>query len=238
MVARGDLGTELPLEDVPIIQRTLIRAANRHGKPVITATEMLESMIRNSRPTRAEATDVAHAILDGTDAVMLSGETAIGRYPVQAVEVMSRVARRIEATLEYEGPHTLEKREDYAREKSITIGDAVSHGTCQIAADLKVRAIITATQSGSTARMVSKYRPNTAILATTPNPEVARELSIIWGVTSMVVPGAKTTDETLDQSIQAALASGLVKKGDLVVVTAGVRTGIPGTTNLLQVQEV
>ncbi|HEY8344484.1 MAG TPA: pyruvate kinase [Bacillota bacterium] len=238
MVARGDLGTELPLEDVPIIQRTLIRAANRHGKPVITATEMLESMIRNSRPTRAEATDVAHAILDGTDAVMLSGETAVGRYPVQAVEVMSRVARRIEATLEYEGPNSQEKRRNCARGKSLTIGDAVSHGTCQIAADLKAQAIITATQSGSTARMVSKYRPNTAILATTPNPEVARALSLIWGVTPMVVPGAKTTDETLDQSIQAALASGLVKKGDLVVVTAGVRTGIPGTTNLLQVQEV
>jgi pyruvate kinase len=240
MVARGDLGTELPLEDVPIIQRTLIHAANRNGKPVITATEMLESMIRNSRPTRAEATDVAHAILDGTDAVMLSGETAVGRYPVQAVEVMSRVARRIEATLEYEGYNVAQKKKTGAGggENSITVGDAVSHGTCQIATDLGAQAIITATQSGSTARMVSKYRPNTPVLATTPKPEVARELSLIWGVTPMVVPGANTTDETLDQSIQTALAKGFVKKGDLVVITAGVRTGIPGTTNLLQVQEV
>jgi pyruvate kinase len=171
---------------------------------------------------------------------MLSGETAVGRYPVQAVEVMSRVARRIEATLDYEGYNVAQKKKTGAGggENSITVGDAVSHGTCQIATDLGAQAIITATQSGSTARMVSKYRPNTPVLATTPKPEVARELSLIWGVTPMVVPGANTTDEALDQSIQTALAKGFVKKGDLVVITAGVRTGIPGTTNLLQVQEV
>jgi len=234
MVARGDLGTELPLEDVPIIQRTLIKAAKKRGKPVITATEMLESMIRNPRPTRAEVTDVAHAILAGTDGIMLSAETAAGRYPVQAVEVMTKIAKRIEATMDYEGKGGKHKKSG----QSLTVADAISHATCQTAADLRAQAIITSTQSGSTARMVSRYRPNVPILATTPNPKVAGALSLVWGVAPMVVEKAETTDETLDRSIQAAVNSGLVKKQDLVVITAGVRTGIPGTTNLLQVQKV
>lgn len=235
MVARGDLGIELPLENVPLIQSSLIQSANRLGKPVITATEMLESMIRNPRPTRAEVTDVAHAIMAGTDAVMLSAETAVGRHPVQTVEMMARIARRIESSLDYEEIHR-GKQERILR--TLTVADAISHATCQTASDLRAQAIITSTQSGSTARMVSKYRPKPPILAATPNPQVAKELTLSWGVIPMVVPFTKTTDATLDVSIQAAVASGLVKKGDLVIITAGVRTGIPGTTNLLQVHEI
>lgn len=235
MVARGDLGIELPLENVPLIQSSLIQSANRLGKPVITATEMLESMIRNPRPTRAEVTDVAHAIMAGTDAVMLSAETAVGRHPVQTVEMMARIARRIESSLDYE--EILRGKQERIL-RTLTVADAISHATCQTASDLRAQAIITSTQSGSTARMVSKYRPKPPILAATPNPQVAKELTLSWGVIPMVVPFTKTTDATLDVSIQAAVASGLVKKGDLVIITAGVRTGIPGTTNLLQVHEI
>lgn len=232
MVARGDLGIELPLEEVPLMQSSLIQSANLLGKPVITATEMLESMIRNPRPTRAEVTDVAHAILAGTDALMLSAETAAGRYPILAVEMMSRIAVRIETSLDY--IERYQRKNDHT--KALTVADAISHATYQTAADLQAKAIITPTQSGSTARMVSKYRPKAPILAATPSPRVAKELSLSWGVIPMVVPYTTTTDATLDTSIQAAVKSGIVGSGDLVVITAGVRTGIAGSTNLLQVQ--
>lgn len=236
MVARGDLGVEVPPEEVPLLQESLIELANRLGKPVITATEMLESMVRNPRPTRAEVTDIAHAIISGTDAVMLSAETAVGRYPVQAVEMMARVARRIESSLNY--AEHLQRRQRNRGKKHLEVAEAISHATCQIALDLGAQAIITATQSGSTARMVSMYRPRAPILAATPNPDVARTLSLSWGVTAMLVPFSTTTDATLDVSVRAAVESRLVKKDDLVVITGGLRTGIPGTTNLLQVHQI
>jgi len=235
MVARGDLGIEVPPEEVPLLQKILIKLANRLGKPVITATEMLESMIRNPRPTRAEVTDVAYAIISGTDAVMLSAETATGRYPLQAVKMMTRIAGQIEPSLNYEEQL---RRPPNRRKKPFSVADAISHATCQTAFDLGARAIITATQSGSTARMVSKYRPQAPVLAATPSIHVARALSLSWGVTPMRAPFTTTTDATLDAGIQAAVNSGLVKRGDLIVITGGVRTGIPGTTNLLQVHEI
>lgn len=235
MVARGDLGIEVPPEEVPLMQKTLIKLANRLGKPVITATEMLESMVRNPRPTRAEVTDVAYAIISGTDAVMLSAETAAGRYPVQAVKMMTRIACQIEPSLDYE--EQLRPASD-RRKKPFSVADAISHATCQIAFDLGARAIITSTQSGSTARMVAKYRPQAPVLAATPSIHVARTLSLSWGVIPMQVPSTNSTDATLDAGIQAAVNSGLVKRGDLVVITGGLRTGIPGTTNLLQVHEI
>lgn len=235
MVARGDLGIEVPPEEVPLMQKTLIKLANRLGKPVITATEMLESMVRNPRPTRAEVTDVAYAIISGTDAVMLSAETATGRYPVQAVKMMTRIASKIEPSLDYEEQLRLASDR---RKKPFGVADAISHATCQIAFDLGARAIITCTQSGSTARMVAKYRPQAPVLAPTPSIHVARALTLSWGVIPMQVPMTTTTDATLDAGIQAAVNSGLVKRGDLVVITGGLRTGIPGTTNLLQVHEI
>lgn len=233
MVARGDLGIEVPPEEVPLIQSSLIAAANNAGKPVITATEMLESMIRNPRPTRAEVTDVAHAILDGTDAVMLSAETAVGKHPVAAVQMMARVAERTEASLNYE---------EILSKKSVghfgSIGDAISHATCQTAADLSAAAIITSTQSGRTARMVSKYRPQAPILASTPSPRVLRQLTLSWGVTPMLVPRTYTIDEMLDVSIDSMVRAGYVHEDDLIVLTAGVRAGVAGSTNLLQVNRI
>jgi pyruvate kinase len=233
MVARGDLGIEVPPEEVPLIQQSLIRAANRSGKPVITATEMLESMIRNPRPTRAEVTDVAHAIYDGTDAIMLSAETAMGKYPVPAVEIMSRVAKRIESSLNYEEILSKKRIGSFR-----TVSDAISHATCQTALDLKAAAILTATQSGSTARMVSKYRPQAPIIASTPSWRVMRQLTLSWGVTPMHVPQSANTDELFDVSVESAAKAGYANPGDLVVITAGVRTGVPGSTNILQVQRV
>jgi pyruvate kinase len=230
MVARGDLGVEVPLEDVPIIQKTLIDICNRAGKPVITATEMLESMIRNPRPTRAEVTDIAHAILDGTDAIMLSAETAAGKYPVQAVEMMARTAKRIEESLQYDKILAQKKVSVFP-----TISDAISHATCQTALDLKATAIITSTQSGSTARTVSKYRPQAPIVAATPSQKVAQQLTISWGIFPMVVPLEKNIDSMLDVSVEAAKRSGFINSNDLVIITAGVHTNEPGSTNLLQV---
>jgi pyruvate kinase len=233
MVARGDLGVEVPLEDVPIIQKTLIDFCNRAGKPVITATEMLESMIRNPRPTRAEVTDIAHAILDGTDAIMLSAETAAGKYPVQAVEMMARIAERTENSLKYD--QILEQKKVGILP---TIADAISHATCQTALDLKAAAIICSTQSGSTARTVSKYRPQAPIAAVTPSLKVAQQLTLSWGVFPLIVPMANNIDSILDVSVEAAKKTGFINKDDLIVLTAGVRTNEPGSTNLLQVYYV
>lgn len=233
MVARGDLGVEIPPEEVPLIQKYLIEICNNAGKPVITATEMLESMIRNPRPTRAEITDVAHAIMDGTDAIMLSAETAVGRFPVAAVNIMSRVAERIETSLKYEEILARKRIGSFG-----TVADAISHATCQTALDLKAVAIITSTQSGSTARMVSKYRSPASIVAVTPSDRVAQQLTISWGVNPVLAPIAKNIDEMLDLSIEGAKKAGFVKENDLIVITAGVRTGVPGSTNLLQILTV
>ncbi|MGB4524430.1 MAG: pyruvate kinase [Bacillota bacterium] len=233
MVARGDLGIEMPAEQVPLLQKKIISACNNMGKIVITATEMLESMVSNPRPTRAEVTDVACAIFDGTDAVMLSAETTIGKYPVNAVATMARIAKTAEEGLDWE---------DIIRKKTIghsrSIADAISHATSHIAYDLGIKAILTSTETGSTARMVSKYRPRAPIIAATPNPRVAAKLALAWGVIPMLVREAKDMDDVLDIAVEAALALGVVEKRDLVIVTAGVRAGVPGTTNMLKVHRV
>ncbi|HHX26388.1 MAG TPA: pyruvate kinase [Firmicutes bacterium] len=233
MVARGDLGIEMPAEQVPLLQKKIISSCNAMGKIVITATEMLESMVSNPRPTRAEVTDVACAIFDGTDAVMLSAETTIGKYPVSAVATMAKIAKCTEEGLEWDDV-ILKKTIGPAR----SVADAISHATSQTAHDLGVRAILTSTESGSTARMVSKYRPMAPIVAATPNPRVAAKLALAWGVIPTVVCKAKDMDDILDISVEAALALGVAEKGDLVIVTAGVRTGVPGTTNMLKVHRV
>ncbi|MGE5591111.1 MAG: pyruvate kinase [Bacillota bacterium] len=233
MVARGDLGVEVPTEDVPLLQKRLIERCNAAGKPVITATQMLESMVSHPRPTRAEASDVANAILDGTDAIMLSAETATGKYPVETVRVMARIAEKAETALDYAA--VLDRRAATAHP---TVTDAISHATVTTALDLGAAAILTSTQSGHTARMVSKYRPQAPIIAVVPAERVARRLSLVWGVTPVLGQRAVDTDEMIDQATQAALATDLVRSGDLVVITAGVPVGMQGTTNLLKVQTV
>lgn len=233
MVARGDLGVEIPTEDVPVVQKMIIQKCNIAGKPVITATQMLDSMIRNPRPTRAEASDVANAILDGTDAIMLSGETANGRYPSETVETMARIAERTEMTINYE---TNLKR---IRKNHVpNVPNAISLATCNTAMDLKASAIITATQSGHTARIVSKYRPECPIIAVTPYEKVARKLALNWGVFPITAKKVETTDELIDRSATIALQTGYVKKGDLVVIVAGVPVNYSGSTNMLKVHIV
>jgi pyruvate kinase len=233
MVARGDLGVEIPAEEVPPLQKRMITEANRLGKPVITATQMLESMVMRNRPTRAEASDVANAIIDGSDAVMLSAETATGKYPVEAVSVMHRIAVTIERSLDYRAI-LAQKAGGMAR----TVTDAISHATAQAALDLEARAIITATESGHTARMVAKYRARAPVVAATPRLVTACRLSLVWGVVPLVIPPAETTEKLVGHAITAALSAGLIVPGDLVVITAGVPAGIPGTTNLMQVHTV
>ncbi|AZR74623.1 pyruvate kinase [Anoxybacter fermentans] len=229
MVARGDLGVEIPAEQVPIVQKMIIRKCNKAGKPVITATQMLDSMIRNPRPTRAEASDVANAIFDGTDATMLSGETAAGSYPVEAVKMMARIAERTESSLSFE-----EILANFDTPEATTT-DAISYATCNIALDLGAAAIITSTRSGYTARAVSKYRPKSPIIAATPNESVLRKLLLAFGVYPILVPETSTTDEMIEVSVNGALEQGLINEGDLVVITAGTPVGVPGTTNLLKV---
>jgi pyruvate kinase len=233
MVARGDLGVGLPVEEVPLIQKAIIEKCNLAGKPVITATQMLESMIHNPRPTRAEASDVANAILDGTDAIMLSGETAAGHYPVEAVKTMARIASRVEQSLPYED--ILQRR---ARALAHTVTDAISHATCTTAQDLGAAAIITSTETGYTAKMVSKYRPRSPIIAVTPVARVLRKLALVWGVQPLLVGRTQDTDSMIASAIEASLAANLIKPGDLVVITAGVPAGVHGTTNLLKVHTV
>ncbi len=232
MVARGDLAVETSLEEVPVTQKMIIRKANQAGKPVITATQMLESMIHNPRPTRAEASDVANAILDGTDAIMLSGETAAGQYPVLTVQTMVKIAERAEASW----GATI-----YAREQLKPlpgeIAEAVAHATRQTAADLGAAAIITPTASGATARLVSKYRPDAPIVAVTPSVMTQRQLALVWGVTPLLSRRVTSTDELIADAIQAAQARGVCQQGDVVVITAG-SPGAPGTTNLMKVQVI
>ena len=235
MVARGDMGVVIPAQEVPLIQKEMISKCNRLGKPVVTATQMLDSMIRNPRPTRAEASDVANAIFDGTDAVMLSGETAAGKYPLEAVMMMARIAERTEEALDYDD--LLQKR---TAEMPRTTTDAISHATCTIAHDLGAAAIITSTRSGFTARMVSKYRPKAPIIAVSPEEKVIRKLCLIWGAQSLGIEEIQNTDEMIERSVEASLAEGLIKCGDLLVITAGVPVpfGVPGTTNLIKVHIV
>jgi len=233
MVARGDLGVEIPPEEVPLLQKHFIKKCNNVGKPVITATQMLDSMIRNPRPTRAEASDVANAIFDGTDAVMLSGETAIGRFPIEAVETMSRIAERTEEGLDFK--RIMEELSTTMRK---TVTGAISYSTSRVAYELEADAIITATQSGHTARMVSKYKPRAPIVAVTSRRQVASQLTLTWGVNAVICPPAKSTDEMFRSAIQVSLDEGLIKDGNLVVITAGVPVGVSGTTNLLRVETV
>lgn len=233
MVARGDLGVEIPVEEIPLVQKMIIHKCNQAGKPVITATQMLESMIRNPRPTRAEATDVANAIFDGTDAIMLSGETAVGRYPVEAVATMARIARRAERSLPY---LEILQRKGLADERTAT--DAISHASCTIALELGAKAIITPTASGATARRVAKYRPPAPILATSPDERVLNQLCLVWGVEPLPVKRTEGTDEMVNEAVNAAIRFGRVREGDLVIITAGVPANVPGTTNLLKIHIV
>lgn len=232
MVARGDLGVETSAEEVPFHQKRIIRASNQAGKPVITATQMLQTMIEHPTPTRAEASDVANAVLDGTDAVMLSGETAVGAYPVEAAQTMARICANAEAHLSLE-------RFLYELEcPRGSVTGAISRATVEIAAEIGARAILTATMSGTTARMVARYRPPVPIIAATPNPRTLMRLALVWGVTPVPVAPFTTTDEMVVRMIQAALQTGLVQKGDRVVLTAGVPFGGEGRTNMLQVHTV
>jgi pyruvate kinase len=233
MVARGDLGVELAIDEVPTIQKSIIAKCNRVGKPVITATQMLDSMIRNPRPTRAEVTDVANACLDGTDAVMLSGETAAGQYPLEAVRMMARIVTRIERSPAYAA---LFGR--FLNGKATTVTDAIGEATVTIAHDLNAAAIMASTYSGYTARMVSRYRPSAPIIGVTGALSSYQRLALSWGVRPLLVAQASSTDETLAFAVDGALRQGLVRKGDLVVITAGVPAGIPGNTNLIKVQTV
>jgi len=230
MVARGDLGVEIPAEEVPVVQKNIIKKCNEAGKPVITATQMLDSMIRNPRPTRAEASDVANAIFDGTDAIMLSGETANGKYPVEVVKTMAQIAITAEEHINYE-ENLKKKRKSHIP----NVPNAISLATCNTAMDLKASAIITATQSGHTARQVSKYRPECNIIACTPYEKVARSLALNWGVYPILTPKTETTDELIQNSAEIALSAGYVKKGDLVVIAAGIPMNYVGSTNMMKV---
>ncbi|MGD2179495.1 pyruvate kinase [Lusitaniella coriacea LEGE 07167] len=229
MVARGDLGVELPAEDVPILQKRLIATANQLGIPVITATQMLDSMVNNPRPTRAEISDVANAILDGTDAVMLSNETAVGNYPVEAVSIMDKIAIRMEQELPRSRNMAILTR---------SIPNAISEAVGQIAEQLEASAIMTLTKTGSTARNVSKFRPQTPILAVTPHVDVARQLQLVWGVKPLLVLDLPSTGETFQAAINVAQEKQLLAEGDLVVLTAGTLQGVAGSTDLIKVEVV
>lgn len=233
MVARGDLGVEIPLERVPLVQKDLIGKCNRAGKTVITATEMLESMVNYPRPTRAETTDVANAIFDGTDAIMLSAETSVGKYPVQSVVMMSRIAHEAENTLPYE--QMLVQRGSWSEPATDEI---ISYGASNTAYRLNAKAIIAYTQSGSTARRVSKYRPLAPILALTPDESVYRRLVLCWGVFPVKITVPDTVDERYASAVRHAAESGLATKGDLIVITAGIPAGRAGNTNMLKVEKV
>ncbi len=233
MVARGDLGVEIETEEIPLIQKKIIKKCNIAGKPVITATQMLDSMMRNPRPTRAEVTDVANAILDGTDSIMLSGETAAGKYPIESVKTMHDIATRTETSSEY-----LEILKFKSIDKDISTTNAISKATCTTAEDLKASAIITATSSGYTSKAISKFRPKAPIIAATTTERVMRKLSLVWGVYPVLSLKSDDTDEVIDRSIHSAMKKGYIKEGDLIVITAGIPVGVSGTTNLIKVHTV
>ncbi|AQM41686.1 MULTISPECIES: pyruvate kinase [Staphylococcus] len=233
MVARGDMGVEIPPESVPMVQKDLIRQCNKLGKPVITATQMLDSMQRNPRATRAEASDVANAIYDGTDAVMLSGETAAGLYPEEAVKTMRNIAISAEAAQDYK--RLLSDRTKLVQTSLVNaIGVSVAH----TALNLNVKAIVAATESGSTARTISKYRPKSDIIAVTPHAETARQCALVWGIHPVVKEGRKTTDAMLNTAVATAVETEKVQNGDLIIITAGVPTGEKGTTNMMKLHLV
>lgn len=233
MVARGDLGVEILAEEIPLIQKDLIKKSNLAGKPVITATQMLDSMMRNPRPTRAEVTDIANAIIDGSSAIMLSGETAAGKYPIESVKTMYNIATRTERSLDYSA--ILNDKSSLA-DKTTT--NAIGKATCTTAMDLGARAIITATASGYTSMAISKFRPSTPIIAATTTEAVMRRLSLVWGVYPVLSPYSNSTDDVIELSIQSAVESGYVKEGDLVIITAGIPVGTAGSTNLIKVHTV
>ncbi len=234
MVARGDLAVETSFERVPLVQKDLIEKCNHVGKPVITATQMLKSMVDAPRPTRAEAADVANAVWDGTDAVMLSEETAIGKFPVDTVQVMDRILRTAESRLV--------RREHLPAEKyqgKVTIPAAISHAVSSVAHELKAAAIVTPTQTGATARMVARYRPHVPIIAVTPMLSTVRQLALVWGVHAVLIESEyESTDELLRKCKQVSLATGIVQPGDLVVIAAGLPPGAPSTTNLVKVEAI
>lgn len=233
MVARGDMGVEIPMQEVPVLQKKIIEKVYREGKVVITATQMLDSMMKNPRPTRAECTDVANAIYDGTSAIMLSGETASGAYPVEAVKTMVKIAERTEQDIDYKS--AFEKRNDGI----ITdVTNAISHATCTTGMDLNAAAIITVTKSGSTATMISKFRPSCPIVACTMAERTWRQLNLSWGVIPVLIEEKESTDELFETAVNAAQKKGIVKQGDITVITAGVPLGVSGTTNMLKVQMV
>lgn len=233
MVARGDLGVEIKTELIPRIQKEIIRKCNRLGKPVITATQMLDSMIRNPRPTRAEVTDVANAIIDGTDCIMLSGETAAGKYPVEALSVMRNIAITTENSIDFK-----ESIKNKHKESEINTMNSISISTKQIAENLNAKAIICATASGITPMAISKFRPFIDIIAVTFSEEVRRKLQIYWGVSSLLSQKSQHTDEVIDRSISSALNANVINDGDVVVITAGIPVGVAGTTNLIKVHTV
>lgn len=233
MVARGDMGVEIPMEEVPIVQKQMIKKAEALGKHVITATQMLESMIKNPRPTRAEATDIANAIYDGTTAIMLSGESAAGLYPVEAVKTMAKIAERTEEDIDYNS--RLRRRKDI---DNIDTTTAISHATCTTAMDLKAAAIVTVTISGFTAGMIARYKPSCPIIACSVSPRTCRQLNLAWGVTPIWIARESTAEDLFDEAVHAAEKEGYIKKGDKVVLTAGVPLGVSGRTNMIRVVEV
>ena len=233
MVARGDMGVEIPLEEVPVLQKKIIQKVYQAGKQVITATQMLDSMMKNPRPTRAEATDVANAIYDGTSAIMLSGETAAGAYPVEALQTMVKIAERTEIDINYR-----RRFEEKGTGVITDVTNAISHATCTTGMDLNAAAIITVSKSGRTARMISKFRPTCPIIACTMSESVWRRLNLSWGVQPVIITERDTTDDLFETAVEAAQKKGYVKQGDITVITAGVPLGVSGTTNMLKVQVV
>lgn len=235
MVARGDMGVEVAMEEVPILQKKMIKMAVAQGKHVITATQMLESMIKNPRPTRAEATDIANAIYDGTTAIMLSGESAAGLYPVEAVKTMARIAERAEQDIDYRS-RMQKQQEELTGTPDITT--AISYATCSVAMNLKAAAIITVTMSGFTADMIARYKPGCQIIGCTLDEKVCRQLNLLWGVNPVMIKKEQTTDALFEEAVFKSKQAGLIKTGDTVVITAGVPLGIAGKTDMIHVVEV
>ncbi|MDS9471737.1 pyruvate kinase [Sporosarcina pasteurii] len=233
MVARGDLGVEIPAEEVPHIQKQLIEKCNQAGKPVITATQMLDSMQQNPRPTRAEASDVANAILDGSDAIMLSGETAAGQYPVESVETMDKIARRAEESFDYRSLVSTRRREKHGN-----MTEAIGQSAAYTALNLKVKAVLAPTRSGQTAKMIAKYRPGCPIIALTASEKFSRKLSLVWGVYPIIGKNVKTIDNLIQNSVEESVKHKYVSHGDAVIITAGVPVGEVGTTNLMKIHVV
>ena len=233
MVARGDMGVEIVFTEIPVIQKTIITRALTRGKAVITATQMLDSMIQNPRPTRAEITDVANAVYDGTSALMLSGETAAGKYPVASLRTMAAIASRTEEDINYFG-----RMQKLTADARLSISGATAHAACTTATDVKASAILSVTKSGATPRLLSKYRPETPIIACAMDQDIRRQLALTWGVMPILMPYAENTDQMIASAVTAARNAGLLHDGEIVVVTAGVPAGISGTTNMIKVHRV